>query len=310
MAATTDTVYHVPVMLAESVDGLNIQPGGTYADATFGGGGHSAEILRRLRDGGRLFAFDQDADAIERGKSMNNTQFTLVHSNFRYLRGWMRYYGMEQLDGILVDLGVSSHHFDDACRGFTFRQDAPLDMRMNRSGSLTAADVLNSYDATSLARVLKVYGEVAYSAQLSAAIVRRREKEPFATTAQLIALVDGFARRDRQKKELAKVFQALRIEVNGELEALIELLSAAKLLLRAGGRLSIITYHSLEDRIVKNFMRDGNIEGKPQADFFGRRFRPFRLVGGKVMTPDEEEIERNPRSRSAKLRIAERTTDM
>ena len=249
-----ETTYHIPVLLMPSVDGMNIRPDGTYVDMTFGGGGHSREILSRLGEGGRLLGFDQDEDAEQ--NIVNDPHFTFVRSNFRYLHNFLRYHGIEQVDAILADLGVSSHHFDDSERGFSFRFDGMLDMRMNKRAGCTAADIVNTYE--------------------------------------------------EEKKELAKVFQALRIEVNREMEALKEMLYAATEALKPGGRLVVITYHSLEDRMVKNIMKTGNIEGKAEKDFFGNVQTPFRLVNNKVIVPDETEIERNPRSRSAKLRIAEK----
>ena len=266
---TTATTYHVPVLLGESVDGLDIKPGGVYVDVTFGGGGHSREILSRLTDGAHLYSFDQDADA-ERNIPDAGDSFTFVRSNFRYLKNWMRYYGVEHIDGLLADLGVSSHHFDDAERGFSFRFDAPLDMRMNKRA------------------------------------VKARQQAEIKTTKDFLAAVEPFFKREREKKDMARLFQALRIEVNHEMDALREMLLAATELLAPGGRLSVITYHSLEDRMVKNIMKSGNVEGKVQQDFFGRIETPFRLVNNKVILPSEQEQEENPRSRSAKLRIAEK----
>ena len=296
--------YHVPVLLMESIDGLAIQPGGIYADMTYGGGGHSREILRRLGREGHVYGFDQDADAEK--NIVGDDRFTFVRSNFRYVKQWMRYFGVEKLDGILADLGVSSHHFDDETRGFSFRFDAPLDMRMNRRAGLTATDVVNGYSEEQLADLLYIYGELKQARRLAALIVKARTQRRIETTGELLQTVGSLLRPEREKKETAQLFQALRIEVNHELEALKEMLSGATEVLRKGGRLSVITYHSLEDRIVKNVMKAGNAEGRVEQDFFGRTASPFRLVNNKVIVPTDDELQRNPRSRSAKLRIAER----
>ncbi len=317
MIKTAET-YHVPVLLNESVDGLNITPGGVYVDVTFGGGGHSREILSRIGGKGHLYSFDQDADAeanIHKGGFGDEADdgddqtvkdsFTFVRSNFRYLSNWMRYYGEDHIDGLLADLGVSSHHFDDGERGFSFRFDAPLDMRMNKRAGATAADIVNTYAEARLADVLYLYGELKNSRRLASAIVKARTENPVKTTGDLVAIVEKQLPRERAKKDMARVFQALRIEVNHEMDALREMLAAATELLAPGGRLVVITYHSLEDRIVKNIMKTGNAEGKLQQDFFGRIDSPFRTVG-KVIVPDSDEQQRNPRSRSAKLRIAQK----
>lgn len=305
--------YHVPVLLKESVDGLNIHEGGIYVDVTFGGGGHSREILSRLNGTGHLYSFDQDADAAKRvfgGSALGDSNgepdnFTFVLSNFRYLKNWMRYYGVDHIDGLLADLGVSSHQFDVGGRGFSFRfDDAPLDMRMNSSAGKTAADVLNSYDEERLANVFYLYGELRNSRRLASAIVKARQKKALATSSDLISAVSPLMKREREKKDMARLFQSLRIEVNQEMTALREMLLAATELLAADGQLSVITYHSLEDRIVKNVIRSGNTEGKISQDLYGRVDTPFRAVNNKVITPDADEQERNPRSRSAKLRIA------
>ncbi len=303
MIKTAET-YHIPVLLKESVDGLNIQPAGIYVDVTFGGGGHSREILSRLTGEGHLYSFDQDADAEQ--NVVPNKSFTFVCSNFRYLKNWMRYYGVEGLDGLLADLGVSSHHFDDESRGFSFRYDSPLDMRMNKRAGKTAADIVNEYEEADLADIFYLYGELKNSRRIASAIIKARAQKPIATTKDFMAVVEPFFKREREKKDMAKLFQALRIEVNHEMDALKEMLHAATELLKPGGRLSVITYHSLEDRIVKNMMKAGNPEGKIAQDFFGRVDTPFKLINNKVIVPDEEEQERNPRSRSAKLRIAEK----
>ena len=301
---TTAQGYHVPVLLDESVSGLNIKPGGIYVDVTFGGGGHSREILRRLPEGAHLYSFDQDADA-ERNIGDPNEKFTFVRSNFRYLKNWMRYYGVDHIDGLLADLGVSSHHFDDAERGFSFRFDAPLDMRMNKRAGQTAADILNNYDEARLADIFYIYGEMKNSRRIAAAVAKARQTAPINTTSDFLAVVEPMFKREREKKDMARLFQALRIEVNHEMDALREMLAAATELFAPGGRLSVITYHSLEDRIVKNVMKAGNPEGKVEQDFFGRINTPYRMVE-KLIIPSEEEQQSNPRSRSAKLRVAER----
>ena len=322
MAKTAET-YHVPVLLKESVNGLHIKPNGIYVDVTFGGGGHSREILSRLGADGHLFSFDQDADAEnnifedrgdakdcsneQKGKRfVDDSRFTFVRSNFRFLKNWMQYYGIEQIDGLLGDLGVSSHHFDDESRGFSFRFDAPLDMRMNKRAGKTAADIVNKYDEEQLANLFYIYGELKNSRRIAFALTNVRRQKPIATTSDFISAVEPLFKREREKKDMAKLFQALRIEVNHEMTALKEMLMAATDVMKPGGRLSIITYHSLEDRIVKNIMKTGNIEGKVEQDFFGHIDSPYKLINNKVIVPSEEEQSQNPRSRSAKLRIAER----
>ncbi len=303
MTTIIDT-YHVPVLLKESVGGLDIKPRGIYVDVTFGGGGHSREIMSCLDRDAHLYSFDQDADAERNVEPQDN--FTFVRSNFRYLKNWMRYYGVEGIDGLLADLGVSSHHFDDETRGFSFRFDAPLDMRMNKRGGDTAADLLNKREEEELADMFYLYGELKNSRRLASVIVKARTQKPILTTQDLMDVVEPLFPKERGKKEMAKLFQALRIEVNHEMTALREMLLAATELLKPGGRLSVITYHSLEDRMVKNVMKTGNVEGKMEKDFFGRIETPFRLVNNKVIVPTTEEQETNPRSRSAKLRIAEK----
>ena len=298
--------YHVPVLLRESVGGLDIKPDGVYMDVTFGGGGHSREILSRLGAKGRLFSFDQDEDAEQ--NIVNDERFTFVRSNFRYLKNWMRYYGIGEIDGLLADLGVSSHHFDDETRGFSFRFDAPLDMRMNKRAGMTAADVLNNDSEEQLSDIFYIYGELKNARRIAAAIIQARTARRIETTNDLMEATEKCFQREREKKETAKLFQALRIEVNHEMDALKEMLNGARDLIRTGGRLSVITYHSLEDRLVKNMMKAGNVEGKVVQDFFGRIESPFRQIGGKVIVPSEEEQQSNPRSRSAKLRIAERVS--
>ena len=303
---TTAETYHVPVLLKESADGLDIKPDGIYVDVTFGGGGHSREILSRLGKNGHLYSFDQDEDAEK--NILNDNRFTFVRSNFRYLRNWMRYYHVDQIDGLLADLGVSSHHFDDETRGFSFRFDAPLDMRMNKRSGTTAAEILNNYNEDQLADIFYIYGELKNARRIASAITKVRKGKAIETTSDLIQATESLFQHEREKKETAKMFQALRIEVNHEMDALKEMLYGAQGVIREGGRLSVITYHSLEDRIVKNFMKAGNAEGKVKQDFFGRIEAPFQQICNKVIIPDEEEQQRNPRSRSAKLRIAERNT--
>ena len=305
-----EPTYHIPVLLDESVNGLNIKPSGIYVDVTFGGGGHSKEILSRLNGKGRLFSFDQDADAEKNIEASEG--FTFVRSNFRYLKNWMRYYGVEKIDGLLADLGVSSHHFDDESRGFSFRFDAPLDMRMNKRAGKTAADVVNEYDEERLADIFFLYGEMKNSRKIASMLVRARQNKPIQTTLDLITAVRGqqtptnTMAESREKKDMAKLFQALRIEVNHEMDALKEMLLSATELLKPGGRLSVITYHSLEDRMVKNVMKTGNAEGKRVQDFYGKVETPYRLVNNKVIVASADEQQKNPRSRSAKLRIAEK----
>ena len=303
MATIIDT-YHVPVLLEESVGGLDIKHDGTYVDVTFGGGGHSRRILQELDGGGHLYSFDQDADAEKNVSPQDN--FTFVRSNFRYLKNWMRYHGVEGLDGLLADLGVSSHHFDDETRGFSFRFDAPLDMRMNKRGGENAADLVNERSEEELADMFYLYGELKNSRRIAKAIAKAREQKPILTTQNLMDATLPLFPKERGKKDMARMFQALRIVVNHEMTALKEMLASATELLKPGGRLSVITYHSLEDRIVKNFMKTGNAEGKTTQDFFGRVETPFRLVNNKVIVPSDEEQQVNPRSRSAKLRIAEK----
>ena len=325
-------IYHIPAMLRETIQGLNIQPSGLYVDVTFGGGGHSRAILDPSNSPSRgeikkLYSFDQDLDAYHNAmrsdfgnRISDNENWQFVHSNFRYLRNFMDYYGVEQIDGLLGDLGVSFHHFDCPERGFSFRFSAPLDMRMNQTGGKTAADILNTYSEEDLARVLYIYGEMKNSRQLAKKIVKAREQKAIERTEELVSLVIGKTPslplqggRDGQeldipagaKKELAKLFQALRIEVNDEMGALREMLLAAKDLLKPGGRITILTYHSLEDRIVKNFLRSGNLDGKIEKDFYGNILSPFKVIE-KGLTASDEEVERNPRARSAKLRVAEK----
>lgn len=298
--------YHIPVLLHESIDGMNIRPDSICVDVTFGGGGHSREILSRLDKKGHLYAFDQDEDAINNIQA--DDRFTFVRSNFRYLKNFIRYYDVDEVDAILADLGVSSHHFDAEDRGFSFRfEDSDLDMRMNRKGGKTAAQILNTYSEEKLADVFYLYGELKQSRRIASAIVKTRKEKPYKKTSDLLNTLNSFlGRGEKEKKILAQAFQALRIEVNEEMETLKEMLQQALDILKPGGRISVITYHSLEDRIVKNFFKTGNFEGKVEKDFFGNFETPFKLINNKVIIPSREEEERNPRSRSAKLRIAEK----
>lgn len=299
----TDVVYHIPALLNPCMEGLDIKPDGVYVDVTFGGGGHSREILKRLGDNGRLISFDQDVDAIR--NVIDDDRFTFVRSNFKYLSNFLKYHGVEKVDGILADLGVSFHHFDDSSRGFSFRFDGKLDMRMNAEAGLKASDVLENYSEEQLADVFFYYGELKNARKIASVIVKSREEKKIETISQLLDLLEPLMGKDRQKKDLAKVFQALRIEVNKEMDVLKRLLMQAQNVLKPGGRIVVLTYHSLEDRLVKNFLKAGNFEGKVEQDFYGNRLSPFKLVNNKVIVPDAEEIERNPRSRSAKLRVAE-----
>ena len=292
--------YHIPALLKETIEGLAIKPNGVYVDVTFGGGGHSRAIMECLKDGGRLFSFDQDKDALT--NAIEDERWTFVHSNFRYLRNWMDYYGIQQIDGLLADLGVSFHHFDCPERGFSFRFSAPLDMRMNQTAKRTAADIVNTYSEEQLANIFWLYGEMKNGRGIARNICKARAQKPIERTEDLVAASRIPA---EMSKELARLFQALRIEVNDEMGALREMLVAARDLLKPGGRIAILTYHSLEDRLVKNFLRSGNLEGTIEKDFYGNILTPFELIE-KGRTASEEEVERNPRSRSAKLRIAEK----
>ncbi len=299
----TDNVYHIPALLHETLEALDIHPGGTYVDATYGGGGHSRAILEHLDTSGHLYSFDQDDEAVSR--AIADERFTIVYSNFRFLKNFMRYYGVDGVDGILADLGVSFHHFDDSTRGFSFRFDATLDMRMNRRAEHTAAWILENYTENQLADIFTLYGELKQGRRIAAAIVKSREAgQPVTTVQQLSDTVAKYISPRKEKKELAMVFQALRIEVNGEMQALEQFLQQALQVLKPGGRLAIITYHSLEDRLVKNFMKTGNFSGTAEKDFFGAINTPFKVLTSKPIVPSDEEIERNPRSRSAKLRVA------
>ncbi len=315
--------YHIPAMLRETIDGLAIRPDGVYVDVTFGGGGHSRAIMSQLGTNGKLYSFDQDMDAYRNeeksmgektGCLLGDKRWQFVHGNFRYLSNFLDYYGVKQIDGLLADLGVSFHHFDEAERGFSFRFAGPLDMRMNQAAGKTAADLINSYSEEELAKVLYLYGEMRNARQVAKAIVREREKNPILRTEQLVGCVlhkelnienGEIDVPTLQKKDMARLFQALRMEVNDELGALREMLVAARDLLRPDGRIAILTYHSLEDRLVKNFLRSGNIEGTIEKDFYGNILTLFRIIE-KGLTATEEEVERNPRSRSAKLRVAQK----
>jgi 16S rRNA (cytosine1402-N4)-methyltransferase len=299
-----EVCYHVPVMLRECMEGLAIQPDGVYVDVTFGGGGHSKEILNRLGAKGTLYGFDQDADAEQ--NIIGDDRFVFVRSNFRYLSNFMRFHGETAIDGLLADLGVSSHHFDDKDRGFSFRFEGALDMRMNTRAGNTAADVLNTYTEEALSNVFYLYGELKNARKLASVVVKARAVKQILTTDEFLALITPYVGRDKEKKILAQIFQALRIEVNDEMRALKEMLRQALQLLKPGGRLVVMTYHSLEDRLVKNFLKTGNFEGEIKQDFFGNVQSPFRLINNRVIVPASEEVEVNPRSRSAKLRIAEK----
>ncbi len=302
----SENAYHMPVMLLQSVDGLSVEDGGIYIDVTFGGGGHSNEILRRLGSKGRLFGFDWDSDAA--ANIPQDERFTFVLSDFRHIKNWMNYYGIDYANGILADLGVSGHHFDEAGRGFSFRHDAALDMRMNKKSGLTAADVLNTYDEERLATIFREYGELKNADAVARTIAKRRIVKPFVRTFDIAETLKPFAGHGREKKDIAKAFQALRMEVNDETGALRRMLESTVSLLALGGRLVVLTYHSIEDRIVKNFIRFGNPDGKVEQDFFGNRLAPLKAVNNRVITPDKEELAYNPRGRSAKLRIAEKTS--
>lgn len=300
----TTKVYHTPALLMPCMEGLQIKPSGTYVDVTFGGGGHSREILNRLGEEGHLYSFDQDLDAIQ--NAFEDSRFTFVRSNFRFLSNFLKYYGVEKVDGILADLGVSFHHFDEADRGFSFRFDGALDMRMNQRAELTAADVLNTYPEQHLADIFYQYGELSSARRIASAVVKRRSAQSFSQISDLVEVAEPLLGKDKQKKDMARLFQAVRIEVNHEMEALKEMLTQSLDALAVGGRLVVLTYHSLEDRLVKNFMKAGRFDGKVEQDFYGNRLSPFKLVNNKVIVASDEEVAENPRSRSAKLRIAEK----
>ena len=297
-------IYHVPVLLHESIEGLNVNPKGVYVDVTFGGGSHSQAILEKLGKGGKLFGFDQDEDA--ENNIPENEKFTFVRSNFRFLSNFMAWHGIEQIDGLLADLGVSSHHFDDETRGFSFRFDSPLDMRMNKRAGKTAAGILNNCTQEELADIFYHYGEMKNARQIASAVVKYRSQKKIETTNDFLEVLKPFFSKEREKKNMAQAFQALRIFINKEMDALKEMLLQALQLLKPGGRLVVITYHSLEDRLVKNFFKTGNFEGNVEKDFYGNVLTPFRPINNKVIVPGLEEIEKNPRSRSAKLRIVEK----
>lgn len=294
--------YHVPVLLNESIEALDINPDGIYVDVTFGGGGHSRAILEKLSTRGHLFSFDQDLDAMK--NAFQDDRFTFVRSNFMYLKNFLKYYGVEKIDGLLADLGVSSHHFDDEERGFSFRFNAPLDMRMNKSTSVSAADVLNTYPESKLTNIFSLYGELSNAKKIAHTIVQKRNDNPIIDTNQLLDIVKPYFMREREKKDLAKLFQALRIEVNNEMQVLRKMLNQTAEVMNSNGKLVVITYHSLEDRIVKNFIKSGNCEGDIQKDFYGNIISPFKALNNKVITPSEIEMNANPRSRSAKMRVA------
>ncbi len=294
--------FHVPALFKESINGLDIRPSGVYVDATFGGGGHSRGILARLGSSGRLFGFDQDADA--ENNRIEDERFTFVRGNFRYLSNFLRYYGIRSVNGILADLGVSSFHFDEASRGFSFRFDSCLDMRMNNRAGKTAADVLNTYSEEQLATVFFSYGELKYSRKIASEVVKRRAVYPFRVASDLLDVMNPFVAKDNAKKTLAQAFQALRMEVNQELQAFVELLTQSLTLLQKGGRLVVITYQSIDDKLLKNFLKTGNCEGRIKQDIYGNIPSPFQQIG-KVIVPSAEEVAANPRARSAKLRIGE-----
>ena len=301
---TQNPIYHIPALLNECIDGLHISPSGTYVDVTFGGGGHSNAILTQLNVSGHLYAFDQDKDA--ENNIIKDSRFTFIRSNFRFLKNFMRYHNVQEIDGLLADLGVSFHHFDDAQRGFSFRFDGKLDMRMNNRGGESAADVINNYNEEQLSDIFYLYGELKSSRKIASAIVKTRNNKKITETHELLEIIQPFINRKQEKKELAQLFQALRIEVNHEMDSLKRLLIQSTELLKPGGRLVVLTYHSLEDRIVKNYFKTGNFEGKIETDFYGRINTPLKQINNKVITPTEEEIEKNPRSRSAKLRVIEK----
>lgn len=298
----TETAYHIPALLTETIDGLSVKPDGVYVDCTFGGGGHARAILTLLGPKGKLFGFDQDEDAM--ANIPDDPRFTFVRGNFRFLKNYLRYFGVNKVDGILADLGVSFHHFDEAERGFSFRYEGQLDMRMNRNSELTAAKILNTYTEEKLADVLYLYGELHQSRRIARAIINARSQQQLEQISSLMEVIRPFFAREKEKKDLARVFQALRIEVNRELEVLKSLLNQSVEMLNPEGRLVMITYHSLEDRLVKNFVRTGNFEGRPEKDFYGNVIAPLKAVNQKVIVAGETEVARNPRSRSAKLRIA------
>lgn len=305
-----EEIYHIPALLEQSISGLAIQTGGTYVDVTFGGGGHSRAILQQLGQGGHLLSFDQDMDAyrnaVEQYPTMiNDSRWQFVHGNFRFLKNFLRFYDVVPIDGLIADLGVSFHHFDSCERGFSFRFSGPLDMRMNQQAGKTASEIINTYTEEQLSDIFYIYGELKNARRLAKVLVQARTKQKIERTEQLTELLTPLCGRDKEKKDLARVFQALRIEVNDEMGALKQLLYSTLDVVRKGGRIAILTYHSLEDRMVKNFFKTGNIEGKLEKDFYGNIISPFALINTKVITASEQEVEHNPRARSAKLRIAE-----
>lgn len=298
-----DTSYHIPALLPETLNLLNIKPDGIYIDATFGGGGHSRAIIQTLGENGRLFSFDRDSETFQ--NRIEDARFTFVHSNFRYIENFMRFHHTPKVDGIMADLGVSFHHFDSAERGFSFRADAPLDMRMNRLGERTAADIIAEANEETLKNIFRNFADLRHPGNVAKAILKAREDAPIDTTFRLVEAVKGAIDPRQEKKELAQIFQALRIQTNDEMADLRLFLQATLRVLRPGGRLAVLTYHSIEDRMVKNFMKAGNIDGIEEKDFFGNVNTPWKLITRKPVEPSQEEIERNPRSRSAKLRVAE-----
>lgn len=300
----SDTPYHIPALLSQTMDGLNINPDGTYVDVTFGGGGHSREILSHLSSKGKLIGFDQDEDALK--NAIDDPRFIFVRSNFRYLTNFLKYHNVEQVDGILADLGVSFHHFDESDRGFSFRFEGALDMRMNTKSPVTAASIINTYEEEKLANVFYLYGELHNSRRIASTIVKARQSQPIALIQEFVDILKPHFSREKEKKDMARVFQALRIEVNKEMIVLQELLTQSVNVLKPGGRLVVLTYHSLEDRLVKNFLRSGNFEGELEKDFYGNVLAPLKPVNTKVIVASDEEVARNPRARSAKLRIAEK----
>jgi len=296
-------IYHTPALLNETIEGLNLKTDGIYVDVTFGGGGHSKEILNRIGAKGKLFGFDQDLDAIK--NIVDDKRFTFIRSNFKYMKNFLRFHDVEKVDGILADLGVSSHHFDEAERGFSFRFDGALDMRMNTESKITAASILNTYSEEDLANVFYLYGELHNSRKIARTVVQARAQAPIERIFQFIEILKPYFGREKEKKDMARVFQALRIEANQEMEVLRELLQQSLEMLNPGGRIAVLTYHSLEDRLVKNYFRSGNFEGKLEKDFYGNIIAPLKAINNKVIIASDEEVERNPRARSAKLRIAE-----
>ncbi len=295
--------YHIPALLHETIEGLNIQPSGIYVDVTFGGGGHSREIIKHLNNEGHLYSFDQDQDTFK--NRLDDDRFTFVHSNFKYIKNFLQYHNVEKIDGLLADLGVSSHHFDDASRGFSFRFDGKLDMRMNQQSTITAEYILNNYSEEQLADIFFYYGELRNARSIARTILKSRALSPIVQISQFVEVLKPYFGREKEKKDMARVFQALRIEVNQEMEVLKKLLTSCLEIVKPGGRIAVLTYHSLEDRLVKNFLKSGNFEGKIEKDFYGNRVSPIKAINNKVIIATDKEVELNPRARSAKLRIGE-----